>query len=941
EHEYGHVLRAVPFSDKTTPRQILRQWERTCPDVSVAEGVFRTWFDKHRAAADLETIHGYVALEARAGEKLRQFQGEGRHSSFKLVRELRSQAGLNTTDAVMREWMRHHGGGAPSWCSSAQDLEQRVGQRLREYLAEETAAGDADSIKQWLADQQIACPIRIIKHWLNVDFSPEGAVESGEALELAIGDVLRSIGYSQFFESEVSRGRLVEHLKGLDPPIRCTLDVLAAWCGTFYPGPGGNALEADSAHTLDTLLGEDRVHYALDGARPLVQHLASRWQPFQASHKVCRTWLESLPDALKSAARARSAPRTLNARRLRQKSKDPLPLLQTFEDVERVLGQLIVRKYTCDNMSAYDISKDLKREFHVAMRPYNLQQWLGHPAQRLTSLQSVQDIESHGCANFVLDQMQTGVPVERVAHSVRREYLVIASAQTLRAYRRYKEQAGNPRTAPWIEQRWWRWLYEQITEGSSFGRPNRGGVGGLRMEVGPGPELSLLLQRFCDRAELSIGMVPMPEFRKFFNKHEQLAQLRAIRRVQHGEPLPESAGRLLRDTKADGVHEKVLQCCAEVAAADKMLCFPVNSAVGNTTVAYAASICEDLHACQTWAGSSVGTQHRGFCRRLPDTDFAIWACYGSWQHCPCCGCFSFNDEGFKSLYNGTSAQVPASEVLHSRREIPSDPVKHSGHAELGPTSYWWVSPTMYKPSASVEHACGKCTPAAEHPRPIAHPGEMAARILRAKARAKAAARARPAAKAKAAAAAAAIGADKMEPVLRTQQLYRVPRLPPVGQNIPSTWAGEVASWPRLAPGASEFSMSAAEGCTFLDFSHDEKKALRVIVIHVQKKQEMFSANPNIPSHYKNWKKTGVSKGFYAPHIVDERSLPTARCKAAFRWLVKNNGFYEAFLNASNRTHTNPDQHGQHIRTFDLLVTFKGVECAAWPWLYPTADFTDT
>ena len=603
-------------------------------------------------------------------------------------------------------------------------------------------------------------------------------------------------------------------------------------------------------------------------------------------------------------------------------------------------------------------------ELNVAMVPRDLQRWLDHPEQSLASLQGVHDVQGHGCAHFVLDQMQAGVSAERLVQHVRREYLINVSAQTLRAYRRYMEQAGNPLTAPWIERRWWRWLYEQIPSGSCFGRPNRGGVGGLRLDVGAGPELTNLHQRFCDHAELSIGMIPMLEFRKFFNKHEQLAQLRhkypdaciyneylqinsvdafrrALRRVQNGERLPESAGKLFKDTKAEGVHEKVLQCCEEVAAADKILCFPVSSAIGNATVAYAMTTCEDLHACQAWDGSSVDAQHRGFCRRLPDSDFAIWACFGSWQHCPCCGCYSFNEEGFKTLYSGTSAQLLPAELQHIRREIPSDPVKHSGHADLGPTSHWWSSPTMYRPSASVDHACGKCTPAAEHPRPIAHPGEMAMRILRAKARAKAAAKAKPAAKAKAQAAAAAVGAGKMEPVLRTQQLYRVPRLPPVGQAVPPAWAGEVVSWPRLAPGASEFSMSAVEGCAFLDFTDDEKKALRVIVIHVRKEQEMFSANPNVPSHYKNWKKVGVSKGFYAPHIVDERSLPTPRCKAAFRWVVKHNGFYEAFLTNSNRTHSHPDQHGQNIRTCDLLVTFKGVECAAWPWLYPTADFTDT
>ena len=345
DEEYGDVLRAPPFSDKTTPRQILRTWETTYPDVCVTEGVFRTWFDKHRAAADLEVINGYTALEERVGDTLRQLQGEGHASSFKLVRELRGRVGLNTTDAVMKEWIRHHGGGAPSWCFSAQNLEQLAGQRLREHLSRDSGAVDADSIKQWLADQQVSCSIRIIRHWLDADFGHQGRLDSGEALEHAIGDILRLTDYAHFFESEESKCSLVEHLRSLDPPVCCTLDVLSAWYAAFYARSGGRALEAESARDLDRLLGDDRVHYALDGARPMIHHLASRWQPIRATHMVCRVWLETVPDELKAAAKARGAPKVLNARRLRHKTEVALPELRTHADVERVLGQVLRDRY--------------------------------------------------------------------------------------------------------------------------------------------------------------------------------------------------------------------------------------------------------------------------------------------------------------------------------------------------------------------------------------------------------------------------------------------------------------------------------------------------------------------------------------------------------------------------------------------------------------------
>ena len=68
-------------------------------------------------------------------------------------------------------------------------------------------------------------------------------------------------------------------------------------------------------------------------------------------------------------------------------------------------------------------------------------------------------------------------------------------------------------------------------------------------------------------------------------------------------------------------------------------------------------------------------------------------------------------------------------------------------------------------------------------------------------------------------------------------------------------------------------------------------------------------------------------------------MPTARAKAAFRFIRDNNGFYANFL---KKQHQVLDTAGAtNISSYDLFIVHHGMECAMFPDLYPHAQLTDT
>jgi len=94
------------------------------------------------------------------------------------------------------------------------------------------------------------------------------------------------------------------------------------------------------------------------------------------------------------------------------------------------------------------------------------------------------------------------------------------------------------------------------------------------------------------------------------------------------------------------------------------------------------------------------------------------------------------------------------------------------------------------------------------------------------------------------------------------------------------------------------------------------------------------------AHQCNWKKTGLSRAHFKDVLVQEAEMPTARAVAAFRFLMENNEYYRLFRGLQARLlERRPPK--LNVSSYDLFIVHHGIECAMFPVLYPTTDFTDT
>ena len=84
----------------------------------------------------------------------------------------------------------------------------------------------------------------------------------------------------------------------------------------------------------------------------------------------------------------------------------------------------------------------------------------------------------------------------------------------------------------------------------------------------------------------------------------------------------------------------------------------------------------------------------------------------------------------------------------------------------------------------------------------------------------------------------------------------------------------------------------------------------------QVKKERYGA-----VHQFNWKKIGLSRAFFQAHRVEERGMPTDRCKAAFRFLMHNNRFYKMFQELQGRRMDT--QASMNISSYDLFIVYTG------------------
>ena len=150
------------------------------------------------------------------------------------------------------------------------------------------------------------------------------------------------------------------------------------------------------------------------------------------------------------------------------------------------------------------------------------------------------------------------------------------------------------------------------------------------------------------------------------------------------------------------------------------------------------------------------------------------------------------------------------------------------------------------------------------------------------------------------------------------------------------WAAECITWPRYVNGVFVLPRKecAIEGNSMLELTQAEQDALRIVVLVCTLQKEVYGA-----SHQMNWKKTGLSRAYYRQARVLSSSMPTRRAAAAYDFLMKNNKYYALF--AAQQGRLLDEQLPLNISSYDLFTQTRGIECAMFPHLYPTTDFTDT
>ena len=108
--------------------------------------------------------------------------------------------------------------------------------------------------------------------------------------------------------------------------------------------------------------------------------------------------------------------------------------------------------------------------FHhgVWAHEFSLERWMEASAQQLPTLENNEDIHSHACGEFALEQLQKGSNPQSVVESLLHEYLVKTTVQRVQAYRVYREQRGDYLTKEKLVQHHWQFLYEDHAASSNI-----------------------------------------------------------------------------------------------------------------------------------------------------------------------------------------------------------------------------------------------------------------------------------------------------------------------------------------------------------------------------------------------------------------------------------------------------------------------------------------
>ena len=919
-----------------------RALKERVPPVIASDGVLKQWLERY---CNAEPVFSAAHLELKFGDRIRQNNDARGMDAAALRVWLRTELKVDASERTCQTWRIREWSTADRLLCIA-DIEASIGVRLRlqQYrlcFTEDAVNALVETLTEGQPPVYLADPI-LLRQWY-VKFHPDSGptrIATAELLEELLGDELRG------YYADMNSGALTTALSRRPKAVLLTRRVVENWIKTYRPAvssrkrPAGVVKRPAAAVSggVSESIRKRPAMAAVSGSSSSSSAVVPAPSVLQCIEGV---------DALEAACgeRYRKARTDLGIGILQSEMKQHL---RTWGyDVSREACMNWLRTYRLrllakDGCNAvYKLSlHDLQYWYHVdKLSPSDLQErylqvhgiyadrahlvsWLNAPAQALSILENNESILSDACGEYALQALQNGKRPEEVVELLLREYLVKTTHQRLAAYRHFREQTGRYLTKETLERLHWEPLYALVTTDTRLVLMQR------RYSKRFDKKIRDLRTDFCLGVSLAEERVPEKSLIDFFRRHEAYALLPlkypdatvykdslpkalidAYRTTFTRQALPDTASACMKDTKRGSAWRAL-----KVAKDSGYVAQPRACADAALVASYAMLKCEELFAYQCWSHSCLTLVQRECPKKYPTVDFNFWVKYGSWSRCPHCGSMHFNDSYFtEAVYQDQRTSSISDLLAPVRRIVPTDPLVHR-YGEVGDSSRWWYLPGMYRPSSQ----CGHCTRRPTEKKPEGTAGMKFLAAMRQRRMAKFA-------KAGQTASSGGVGQD----VLQSSELYVVPC---VLDGSRKTMAPECAFWPTYRQGS--FVDFVTAGDCMLDMTTEECRALQIVVLKTNVQKQAYGA-----AHHLNWKKIGLSTAYFKRTLVTEASMPTPRAAAAFRYLRERNSYYADFL--KKHKYIIENDFTRTISSYDLFITYAGIECAMFPVLSPETKFTDT
>ena len=176
--------------------------------------------------------------------------------------------------------------------------------------------------------------------------------------------------------------------------------------------------------------------------------------------------------------------------------------------------QMLQRWYFVDHLSPFTIRQKYLAECGVWAHDRNIKVWLDAPAQQLPHLCNNEDVHSHPCGDFVLQQLQEGVSPREVVGRLLEQYLVVTTVERLTAYRYYREQKSEYWSTERLVHDHWECRYH-VRQYRASGKALDEHLFGVR-EV------------FARDRQIAEEFIPLPNLAMFYQQHHAHAMLPLI-----------------------------------------------------------------------------------------------------------------------------------------------------------------------------------------------------------------------------------------------------------------------------------------------------------------------------------------------------------------------------------------------------------------------------